>query len=163
MRCRISVKRVSHCVLWCGLAAVFLYSTLPTAFHEIKRKPLGRVQPFQSSDVYLETVIGLENSSQRFIDVLASLPAGKSLVIVVRESDPASGLLGLTLAYLAWPRRVQILIVSGERASAEALSKMPPDRVAGVAFCEMQPPSWMPLGVRLGQRSRLVTLAHQAR
>jgi hypothetical protein len=159
MRGRIFAGRASHCLLWCGSVAIFLYSTAPNIFREVKRRPVGRIQPFQSSDLFLSSLTGLENSSQRFIDVLTSLPANKTLVIVVRERDSASSLLGLTLAYLAWPRRVQILTVSGEDAAAEALRHVPANRVAGVAFCEMKPPPWIPAGVRLGRQGRFVALA----
>jgi len=149
---------IAHRIFWAGLATSFLCLTAPTIFRGFAGKFIGPAQPLRSSDAYLQVVTGFPNSSQRVIDLLAGLPGHKPILIVIRESDLGGSLLGMTMAYLAWPRDVQIVTISGP-SCAEELAKVNPTSVAAVAFCEIMPPSWMPGGTPLGRNGRFVRLS----
>jgi hypothetical protein len=109
----------------------------------------------------LQAVTGSANASQRIIDVMDSLPPEKPLLIFERDKDSVSSLLGMALAYLAWPRDVRFETVDGPRCDQE-LARIAPNSVGGVAFCDVQSPSWIPGGMRLGQNSKLIALAQPA-
>ncbi len=137
--------------------AAFLFVNAPPVLRHLGGKWAGPVQPFHSSDAYLQAVIGSGDASQKIIDLLVDLPKEKPLLIFVRERDSGSSLLGMTLAYLAWPRDVQMVIIPGTDC-AEQLAAIAPGSVAALAFCDISPPSWVPLGIRLGAKGRLVRL-----
>ena len=83
---------------------------------------------------------------ERILDVMDSLPPKKPLLIFERETTHSSSLLGMALAYLAWPRDVQFETVEGPRCEQE-LGKIAPNSVGGIAFCDVQSPSWIPGGM----------------
>jgi hypothetical protein len=142
-------------VLCAALLTAFLFFSVPTVIRGLGGSWAGPIQPFHSSDAYLQAVTGTPRSSQRVIDLLAGLPAEKPILIFVREKDSGSSLLGMSMAYLAWPHDVQIMGVVGADCS-EQLAKVVPGSVSALAFCDLRPPSWIPEGIRLGPEGRLV-------
>jgi hypothetical protein len=158
MRWRISIRKGGHLILWTGLLVTFLFLSGPIIFRDLTVKSMGPPQPFHSSDAYLQAVTGLPHSSQRFIDLLTDLSLQKPILIFVRESDATGSLLGLSVAYLAWPREVQIITIPGSDC-ADQLAKLRPASVAALVFCELTPPSWIPSGTRLGPHGRFVKLS----
>jgi hypothetical protein len=148
-------------LLCAALLGAFLFFSAPVVIRGLGGPWAGPVQPFHSSDAYLRAITGTPGSSQRVIDLLSGLPVGKPIVIFIRESDSASSLLGMSLAYLSWPRDVQIPAVSGTDCGTQ-LAGIAPGSVAALAFCGLRPPPWIPAGIRLGSEGWLVRLAPPA-
>lgn len=151
---RSSWIRRSVCV---GIVAVLMGSSAPSVKRALAGPFPGRIDAFHSSNSYLQAVTGSANASERIIDAMASLPPDKPLLIFERERDGKSSLLGMSLAYLAWPREVRFETVRGTRCD-EQLAKIAPNSVSGVAFCDLQSPSWVPGGLRLGKAGKLIAL-----
>jgi hypothetical protein len=158
---RSTLATVIRCVICAGIIALFVWSGVPSVRRAFAGPFPNRIDAFHSSNAYLQTVTGSPNASQRIIDVMDSLPPGKPLLIFEREKDSVSSLLGMALAYLAWPHDVRFETVDGPRCDQQ-LARIAPNSVSGVAFCDVQSPSWIPGGMRLGQNSRLITLAQPA-
>jgi hypothetical protein len=143
----------------CGAFLVLLVASgAPPVKHALAGPFPDKIDAFHSSNAYLQVVTGSAGASQRLIDVMASLPSEKPLLIFSREKDSGSRMLAMVLAYLAWPREIQFETVSSARCD-EQLAKIAPDSVGGVAFCDLASPSWVPGGLPLGQNGRLITLA----
>jgi hypothetical protein len=147
--------RRSVCV---GIVAVLIGSSAPSVKRAIAGPFQGRIDAFHSTNAYLQAVTGSANASERIIDVMASLPADKPLLIFERDRDGKSSLLGMALAYLAWPREVRFETVYGTRCD-EQLAKIAPNSISGVAFCDLPSPAWIPGGFRLGKAGKLIALA----
>ncbi len=144
-----------------GFVALFVGSGVPAVRHALEGPLPRRIDPFHSSNAYLQVVTGSANASQRILEIMDSLPPEKPLLIFERDKDSVSSLLGMALAYLAWPHEVRFETVEGSRCDQQ-LARIAPSSVSGVAFCDVQSPSWIPSGIRLGQNSRLITLAQPA-
>ncbi len=115
------------------------------------------INPFYSTDAYLEAITGAPHASERVLDVMAGLPKDKPLLIFERDQDSASSLLGMTLAYLAWPSEVRFEIVRGIACDRQ-LGAVAPDSLAAVAFCDLPAPTWIAGGIRLGANSRILPI-----
>jgi len=139
----------------------FLWSSAPSVRRALAGPFPNRIDAFHSSNSYLQAVTGSANASQRIIEVMDSLPSEKPVLIFERDKDGVSSLLGMALAYLAWPRDVRFESVDGPRCDQE-LGRIDPNSVGAVAFCDIQAPPWIPGGMRLGQRGKLVVLGHPA-
>jgi hypothetical protein len=142
-------------LLCAALIGAFVFSAAPTVIRGLGGRWAGPIQPFHSTDAYLQAITGTPDSSQKIMDLLAGLPPKKPIVIFIREKDSAGSLLGMSLAYLSWPHEVRIPSVPGTDCS-EQLARIAPGSVAALAFCDLRPPVWIPSGVRLGAEGRLV-------
>jgi hypothetical protein len=158
---RLSPARVIRCVICAGFIVLFVWSSVPSVMRALAGPFPNRIDAFHSSNAYLQAITGSANASERIIDVMDSLPPEKPLLIFEREKDSSSSLLGMALAYLAWPRDVQIETVVGPRCDQQ-LARIAPNSISGVAFCDVQPPSWMSGGMRLGQNSKLIAFTQPA-
>jgi hypothetical protein len=117
-----------------------------------------RIDAFHSSNVYLQAITESAHASERIVEIMAALPPGKPLLIFEREKDPGSSMLGMALAYLAWPREVRFETANGGHCD-DQLAKVPPGSVSGVAFCDLPSPPWIPGGFRLGKNGKLIAFA----
>jgi hypothetical protein len=138
------------------LGAAFLYSTALTVGHGFSGR-VGGVSEFHSTDLYLQGLTGMPHGSEKFIRFGASVPTQKPILIVVRKGSLEGSLMGMILSYLAWPHSTQLMTVNGADCSTE-LGRIEPDSISAVAFCEVQPPSWIGGRVSLGKTSSLVVL-----
>ncbi len=119
-----------------------------------------RIDAFHSTNAYLQAVTKSANASPRILDVMDSLPPEKPLLIFERDNDPMSSLLGMAMAYLAWPHDVRFETVEGPRCEQE-LGKIAPNSVGGIAFCDVKSPSWIPGGMLLGESGKLITFGER--
>jgi hypothetical protein len=158
---RLTPARVIRCVICSGFIVLFVWSSASSVSRALAGPFPNRIDAFRSSNAYLQAITGTTHASERIIDIMDSIPPEKPLLIFVREKNPESSLLGMALAYLAWPRVVQIETVDGPRCDQQ-LARIAPNSVGGVAFCDVQPPSWISGGMRLGQNSKLIAFTQLA-
>jgi hypothetical protein len=151
------VISVLHTLLWGALAAALVCWSMPAVFHAATATSSGPPQPFHSSDAYLQAVIGIPNASEAVTDLLNGLPPQKQILIFIRQDDSSASLLGMSMGYLAWPHDVQVTFLTGP-GCAEELAKIRPATVAAILFCNLQPPSWVPAGTRVGRFGIFVRL-----
>lgn len=134
------------------------YTIAPSLKHALAGPLPTRMDAFHSSNLAIEAATGSANISERIVDVMAFLPPDKPLVIFERERSARSILLGMTLAYLAWPREVRFETVKGPGCE-EQISKITPGSVSGMAFCNLQAPPWTGAGMPLGPSGKLIVFA----
>ena len=67
----------------------------------------------------------------------------------------------MLMAYISWPRDVQLIKVPGDTVDKELID-MKPGLVAGVLFCSVNPPPWLGNRVRLGSSIILVPVPEAA-
>ncbi len=151
---RLSIPRLLLCL---GVFAAMIGSTLGPLRRGLGGPAPGSIDPFYSTDAYLQAITGAPNGSQRVLDVMAALPREKPLLIFMRDRDAASSLLGMTLAYLSWPGDVRFEMIRGNACDRQ-LGAVAPDSVAAVAFCDLPAPTWIQGGIRLGSNSQLYPL-----
>lgn len=147
--------RILHVTGWALLCGVFLFEGAPLVGRAVSENKVGPVAPNQSIDLYLQGLTGIKNGAQELSSVFKRLPPQKPVVIFVREQVGQSGFLGMLIAYVAWPRPVQIVDVPRETAEQE-VAAIKPSSVAGLIFCFVNPPPWLGTGVRLGSGLLLV-------
>jgi hypothetical protein len=151
------VTSVLHALLWGTLAVALVCVSMPAIFRAATATSSGPPQPFHSSDAYLQAVIGVPHASESVNDLLEGLPPQKQILIFIRQDDSAASLLGMSMGYLAWPHDVQVTFLPGPGCSSE-LAKIQPASVGAILFCNVQPPSWVPAGTRVGRAGLFVRL-----
>jgi hypothetical protein len=148
-------------VLISAILALLACSAAPSLKHALAGPFPTRIDPFHSSNLAIEAATGSANVSERIVEVMAYLPPGKPLLIFEQERSARSILLGMTLAYLAWPREVRFETVKGPRCE-EQVSKITPGSVGGMAFCNLPCPPWTGGGLRLGPDGTLIVFPSAA-
>ena len=152
---RLSIPRLILCL---GIVAAMIGFVLPSVRSGLAGPRPHSVDPYYSSDAYIQAITGAPKASGRLLEVMAALPKEKPLLIFERDQDSASSLLGMTLAYLSWPKEVRFETVRNNNACDRQLGAVAPDSVAAVAFCDLPAPTWVGGGIRLGRGSRLLPL-----
>lgn len=158
---RMTLATVLRRLICAAFLVLFVCASAPSVVRALAGPFPNRVDPFHSSNAYLQAVTGSPNASQRIIDVMDSLPREKPLLIFEREKDSVSSLLGMSLAYLAWPRDVRFETADGGHCDRQ-LAKIAPNSVGGIAFCDLPAPSWIPGGMRLGRNGKLIAFADES-
>jgi hypothetical protein len=143
-----------------GVVAILIGSGAPPVKRALAGPFPDRIDAFHSTNVYLQAITESAHASERIVDILGALPPGKPLLIFERAKDPGSSMLGMALAYLAWPREVRFETANGGHCD-EQLAKVPPGSVSGVAFCDLPSPAWVPGGFRLGKTGKLIAFTHR--
>jgi hypothetical protein len=138
-----------------AILALLTYSNASSVKSAVAGPFPTRIDAFHSSNLAIEAATGSATSSERIIDVMTLLPPGKPLVIFEQERSARSMLLGMTLAYLAWPREVRFETVKDLRCE-ELISKITPGSVGGMAFCNVPSPPWTGGGMHLGPNGTLI-------
>jgi len=146
---------IGHIIVWSSLLCLFLFQSAPISTHAVLENRIGPIEANHSTDLYLQALAGLQNGSQSVDESLQSLPKGKRLLIFVRSDNSPSEFLGMLIAYLSWPRQVQIVKLRGTTADKEVVA-IAPASVAGIVFCSVTPPTWLGKGIRLGSSILLV-------
>jgi hypothetical protein len=157
MKQRTVISLMVHRLIWAALALTFLFVTAPTIFRGVTANSLEPAQSFHSTDDYLKRLTDVSHASRRILGSLIALPSQKPILILMREGDGRSGFLAMTMAYLAWPREVQISSVSGKTADAQ-LARIDPASLGAVIFCRVDPPAWVPAGTWIGDTLKIVPL-----
>ena len=128
-----------HAGLWCALFAIFIGLSIPTVGPAVLENEIGPIDPNHSTDSYLSGLTHVRNGSELFVGMVETLPPGKSVAIVVDAGNSPSEFLGMLVAYLSWPRDVQIVRVRPSTYSHE-LAAIKNTSVSGVIFCDLKPP-----------------------
>jgi hypothetical protein len=147
-------------VFWILLGGAFLFSTAPTVWRGLGGQ-FGGVSEFHSSDLYLQGLTDMPHCSERFIRFSATVPTQKPILIVVRKGSLQGSLMGMIMSYLAWPHATVLITVPGADCATE-LARIAPDSISAIAFCEVQPPSWLHGAIPLGSTTSLVVLQRKA-
>jgi hypothetical protein len=158
VRVRDYLPLTFHITSCAALIGIFLFVSGPMVGRAVWENKVGPVEPNQSIDVYLRGLSGIIHGSQRLSDAFEHLPQHKTLVIFVRQQNPQSEFLGMLIAYLSWPREVQIVNVRNATADHE-VAAIKPSSVAGFVFCFMNPPPWLGRGIALGSGLVLVPVS----
>src|ERR1700720_270937 len=134
--------RVAHILLWSGLAIALLLVSAPKIYRGATTYSLQRGEPLHTSDSFLRFAAGSSNTSAQLIAAFGSLPPSKSVVIFTRKGDQRSSLLGMTVAYLAWPHPVRLTEINGRNSDAE-VSGLDPASAGALVFCRVDRPAWI--------------------
>ena len=138
-----------HIGFWCALFVVFLALSLPIVAPAILENKIGPIDPNHSTDSYLSGLTRVRNGSDLFESLVNRLPRDKSLVILVDAGNSPSEFLGMLVAYLSWPRDVQIVRV-GPSTYARELAAIKDTSASGVIFCDLKPPIWIKSKMNFG-------------
>ena len=149
-----------HAGLWCVLFAVFVALSIPTVGPAVLENKIGPIDPNHSTDSYLSGLTHVRNGSELFEQMIQTLPRGKSVAIVVDTADSPSQFLGMLLAYLSWPREVEIIRVSPS-TYAQELAAIKKESVGAIIFCDLKPPVAMKGVVHFGSSITLVATESQ--
>lgn len=131
-----------HAGLWCVLFAIFLALSIPTVGPAVLENKIGPIDPNHSTDSYLSSLTHVRGGSDLFVGMVETLPRGKSVAIVVDAGDSPSEFLGMLVAYLSWPRDVQIISVS-PATYVQQQAAIKKDSVGAAVFCDVKPPVWI--------------------
>ena len=148
--------RVAHILLWSGLATALIVVSVPKIYRGATAYSLQRSGSFHTSDSFLRFA-GASNASEQLIATFDSLPLSKPVVIFTCKSDQRSSLLGMTIAYLAWPHPVRLTEINSRNSDAE-VSGLNPASAAALVFCRVDRPRWIPPGKLFGATLEVVPL-----
>jgi hypothetical protein len=146
---------ILHSALWGALGLAFLYLSVPQVVRGILQYSVGPVDSLHSLDLYLPRVSDSPAASQRLLRTLSLLPKDGRVIIFAREKEESSAFLGMAIAYLVWPRKVE-LIYCNERAAEERLAAIPPASVSALIFCSIKQPAWLPEGMLCAKGVKVV-------
>jgi len=154
-------RAVAHISLWLFVLAAFFYVGAPKV---LRRAPRGSIAPvgdtsFHSSDTLLRFATGASNASQHLIAFFELAPPGKRIVIIDHEDDPASSLIAMLTAYLAWPHPVELAELVRTRASRAEKIKLDRSPPAAIVFCRLGRPADLAEGKHFGRGLEIVPIA----
>jgi hypothetical protein len=154
-------RAVAHISLWLIVAAAFFAVSAPKV---LRRAPKGSIVPagdvsFHSSDSFLRFAAGPTNASEKLIALFDLAAPGKRILVLDREDDPASSLLGMLTAYLAWPHPVEIVDLAGTRAHASEVSSPDLTPPAAIVLCRVRRPLELPEGKHFGRGVEVIPIA----
>lgn len=150
-----------HVGLWSALLLVLIWISAPIVGSAVMENRVGAPETNKSIDFYLSALTKVEHASEKFPDAFRRLGKDGRLIIFTRDENPQSEFLGMLMAYISWPRDVQLIKVPGDTVDKELLD-MKPGLVAGVLFCSVNPPPWLGNRVRLGSSIILVPVTEAA-
>ena len=144
-----------HLGLWSVLLIALVWISAPIVGPAIMENRIGPAETNHSLDTYLGGLTKIEHGSEKFTDAFQGLGKAGRLIIFAREGNSQSEFLGMMMAYISWPREVQLIKVPRDTVDKE-LVEITPGLVAGVVFCSINPPPWLENRVRLGSSVILV-------
>ena len=150
-----------HFGLWSALFVVSVWISAPIVGPAVMENRVGPAETNKSIDYYLSTLTKVEHASEKFSDTFQHLGKDGRLIIFSRDENPQSEFLGMLMAYISWPRDVQLIKVPGDTVDKE-LVDIKPGLVDGVLFCSVNPPPWLGNRVRLGSSIILVPVTQAA-
>src|SRR5438477_896337 len=154
-------RAIAHLSLWLGLLAAFFCISAPRVFNRALKSsvsPTGDTS-FYSSDHFLGFAAGPAGASKRLIALFDLVPPGKRILVLDREDDPASSLLGMLTAYLAWPHPVEIVDLARTRANRGEVAATDLSPPAAIAFCRVPRPAELPEGKNFDAGLEVVPVA----
>ncbi len=144
-----------HLGLWSALFVVLVWISAPIVGSAVMENRVGPAQTNRSIDSYLSALTNVDGASDKFSEAFQRLGKDGTLVIFTRKENSPSEFLGMMMAYISWPREVQLIKVPADTVDKE-LVDIKPGMVAGVLFCSINPPPWLENKVQLGSSIILV-------
>lgn len=144
-----------HLGLWSALFVLLIWFSAPIVGPAVMENRAGPAETNKSIDAYLSALTKVEHGAEKFPDAFKHLGKDGRLIIFTRSENAQSEFLGMLMAYISWPREVQLIDVPGDTVDKE-LVEIKPGTVAGVLFCSVNPPPWLQNRVRLGSSIILV-------
>jgi hypothetical protein len=154
-------RAVAQISLWLGLLTAFFWVSAPTVLY---RAPKGSIAPtgdpsFHSSDSFLRFAAGPRDASKRLIAFFDLGSPKKRILILDREDDPASSLVGMLTAYLAWPHPVEIVDLAHTHVNHAEIAAPDLSPPAAVVLCRVHRPADLPEGKHFGAGLEIVPVA----
>ena len=155
-----SARAVAHISFWIVLLTAFFCVSVPKVFY---RAPKGSIPPtgdtsFHTSDSFWHAT-GTSGVSKRLIAFFDLAPPEKRILILDREDDLASSLLGMLTAYLAWPHPVEIVDLARTRVNRGEVAATDLTPPAAIAFCRVPRPAELPEGKNFDAGLEVVPVA----
>lgn len=147
-----------HFGLWSALFVVLVWISAPIVGSAVMENRVGPAETNKTIDSYLSALTKVEHASEKFPDAFQHLGKDGRLIIFTRNENAQSEFLGFLMAYISWPREVQLIKVPGDTVDKE-LVDIKPGMIAGVLFCSVNPPPWLENRIRLGSSIILVPVA----
>ena len=144
-----------HARLWGVLFAAFIALSIRTIGPALLENRIGPINPNHSTDTYLSGLTHVPNGSEPFLRIVEKLPSDKSIAILVDAGNSPSEFLGMLVAYLSWPRDVQIVKVRPSTYSDE-IEALKRASASAVVFCDLEPPTWVEGATHFGSRITFV-------
>jgi hypothetical protein len=154
-------RAVAHISFWIILLTAFFCVSVPRIF---SRAPKGSIPPtgdtaFHTTDSFWHFAGEPDGVSKRLNAFLDLASPGKRILILEREDDPASSLLGMLTAYLAWPHPIEIVDLARthvNRSEVAATDLSPP---AAIVLCRVPRPVELAEGKSFGAGLEVVPVA----
>jgi hypothetical protein len=127
--------RKVYFLIWAALFLVFFVRTAPRLWKDIHREKIPTPSPTSSIDHRLEPVLNLAQPSATLTRAFAQLPADYSLVVVCPTAEDHWKFVGCAIAYLSWPRKIDIVRLGPNESFAGSVSER-----AAVLFCGLPAP-----------------------
>lgn len=138
-----------HLGLWSALFVILIWISAPIVVPAVIENRIGAPETNKSIDYYLSALTKVDRGSDKYSNAFRRLGKDGRLIIFTRNGNSQSEFLGMMMAYISWPRDVQLIKVPGDTVDKE-LVNIKPGTVAGVLFCSVNPPSWLENRVQLG-------------
>lgn len=138
-----------HLGIWSALFVILIWISAPIIVPAVMENRIGAPETNKSIDYYLSALTKVDRGSDKYSDAFRRLGKDGRLIIFTRNGNSQSEFLGMMMAYISWPRDVQLIKVPGDTVDKE-LVNIKPGTVAGVLFCSVNPPSWLENRVQLG-------------
>jgi hypothetical protein len=152
---------VAHISFWIVLLTAFFCISVPKVFN---RAAKGSISPtgdtaFHTSDSFWHFAGGPDGVSKRLTAFLDLASPGKRILILDREDDPASSLLGMLTAYLAWPHPIEIVDLARTRVNRGEVAATDLSPPAAIVLCRVARPAELPEGKSFGAGLEVVPVA----
>src|SRR5438477_13097742 len=155
-----SARAVAHISFWIVLLTAFFCVSVPKVFYraaKVSIPPTGDTS-FHTSDSFWHAT-GTSGVSKRLIAFFDLAPPEKRILILDREDDPASSLLGMLTAYLAWPHPIEIVDLARTRLNRGEVAASDLSAPAAIVLCRVGRPAELPEGKHSGTQVEVVPIA----
>jgi hypothetical protein len=150
-----------HGLLWTILCGAFVFVGAQKLWPVITTGKIRPVQPFDSTDRYLEWFFKGDGGSMRILRVLENIPRDKAIALVLSDAGKENAFVYQIVIYLSWPREIQWVILKPETAETQ-LKSLNPNSLGAIIFWRTQPPDWLGTGVQFGPQQTIVPLSQSS-
>jgi len=150
-------RGVIHSIVSGAFCGAYLLTSIPIIAPVMTAGRFGPIDPFHSSNSYLEELTQTRHASERILQIVSTLPSSKTIAIALPGNDEQGAFVEEIVAYLCWPRELRWVPVANENVEDE-LRAIDPETLSAVIFWKVKPPSWMPPGVTWGEGITIVPL-----
>jgi hypothetical protein len=156
VRHRALLPLICHSAVCTLLAGAFLFVSVPPIWSALRAFSFGPALPFQSTNRYMAKIMGVQNGSELLTRAFSALPAERPVLVVSREGNDESILLGYLVNYFAFPREARSLTIDGGTDLETELQKIERSSLGAIFFCGIDPPAGLQPAIALGQQLVIV-------